>query len=355
MYVKDISVLNIIPYKKLKDKTDKLSPQIYISQPARIEDGRVIVFNHLYPITGTAIDESGLRDIKINGRVIKVKENGSFIIYVPLSIGDNPISIEAIDINDNVSIKKFVLVRKSELGEDVDTTQSQNHLVVIGINEYTSWPPLGNAVRDAKSVYNTLKDKYGFDSLHATILLDSAATKENIDKTLRSLISKVASSDNLIIYYAGHGYFDPILNEGYWIPVNAQNQSDYLSNTTLLKYLANINSKHTFLVVDACFSGSLFATRNRGYVENVEKYRSRWCLTSGRLETVADGAYGENSPFASSFIDFLNNNSKEEFPVSEIVQYVKLQVANNSNQTPIGSALRDVGDEGGEFVFKRKK
>ena len=122
----------------------------------------------------------------------------------------------------------------------------------------------------------------------------------------------------------------------------------------VLKVLENIDSQHTFLVADACFSGSLFAEQQRGYVENVEKYKSRWGLASGRLETVSDGAYGDNSPFADAMIDFLKNNEKDKITVSELVQYVKMTVADKANQTPIGNPLKSLGDEGGEFVFYKK-
>lgn len=80
-----------------------------------------------------------------------------------------------------------------------------------------------------------------------------------------------------------------------------------------------------------------------------------YLLASGRLETVADGAYGANSPFATSFIEYLENNTKDEAPVSDVVQYVKVTVSNTTKQTPIGSPLRDLGDEGGEFIFKKRK
>ena len=91
---------------------------------------------------------------------------------------------------------------------------------------------------------------------------------------------------------------------------------------------------------DACFSGSLFNETNRGYAENVEKYRSRWGLVSGRLEVVSDGATGENSPFAKHFIGYLNDNEKEMFTVSELVQFVKIEVANESDQTPLGNPIK---------------
>jgi len=165
----------------------------------------------------------------------------------------------------------------------------------------------------------------------------------------------VGPNDNLMIYYAGHGYFDDLLNEGYWVPVeaNLDQEAEYLPNTTILKIIGSINSKHTFLVADACFSGSLFSDRERGYTKNVERYKSRWGLASGRLEEVSDGS-GKHSPFASSFVECLNNNDKESIPVSDIVHFVKHKVSEIANQTPRGNPLKNVGDEGGEFVFEKK-
>ena len=130
--------------------------------------------------------------------------------------------------------------------------------------------------------------------------------------------------------------------------------SSYMPNAQLLKIIENINSQHTFLVADACFSGSLFAPANRGYSENVEKFKSRWGLASGRLEFVSDGALGTNSPFSQGIIQFLMTNKQAKVPVSDMVQYVKKKVAETTDQTPVGNPLKVAGDEGGEFIFYRR-
>ena len=58
---------------------------------------------------------------------------------------------------------------------------------------------------------------------------------------------------------------------------------------------------------------------------------------------------------ADAFIDFLKNNKKEKIAVYELVQHVMMTVADKSNQTPIGNPLKSLGDEGGEFVFYKRK
>lgn len=352
----DVSDLNIAHVIKLKDEKDRTPPQIFISNPVKILDNRVVHYQNLIAIKGSIIDDYGVQTLKINGIETPVRQNGNFVINIPLSMGDNFVTLEVTDINNNISIKKFIITRKNMDGEEYDASLAKNYLLVIGINKYEYWPQLYNAEKDAKDVVNTLISMYNFEFSEITLITGEMATRSNIYKTLRNYVTQVGPQDNLMVYYSGHGYFDDVLNEGYWVPIDARLNStgDYLSNSDISKIIANINSQHTFLVADACFSGSLFNEQNRGYVENVEKYRSRWALASGRLETVSDGALGTNSPFTRTFIKYLKENEKNKVAVSELVQYVKLQVSEISNQTPIGNPLRGVGDEGGEFIFYKK-
>ena len=352
----DISSLNISPVFRFKDENDRTPPQIYVANPPNIQNDRVRFSGDIIDIRGSVIDESGVRRLRINGIETPLKDNGSFVINLPLVAGDNYVTMEVTDVNGNIALKKFIISRKDLVGGDYNPREANNYLFVVGINDYQYWPKLNNAVKDATDVAGTLMGQYDFDFSNVTIIKNEQATRSNIYKGLRSLISQVTAKDNLMIYFSGHGFFDELVNEGYWVPVDAKLSStgDYLSNSDILKIIGNIESQHTFLVADACFSGSLFNETTRGYAENVEQYRSRWGLASGRLEVVSDGAVGNNSPFARNFISFLKNNPKDKIAVSELVQHVKLQVAEESDQTPIGNPLKGAGDEGGEFVFYKK-
>ena len=340
----------------LRNEKDRTPPMIYVSNPANINYDYVRVYEDLIRITGTVIDESGIQYIKINDIVTPLKANGAFVINLPVNVGENPITIEAKDVNQNIALKKFIIDRKNMEGTEYKFEEAKNYLIVIGINKYSQWPELYNAVPDAKAVEHALTTNYKFDPDNVTILLDSAATRFAIFDALRKHIEKITPKDNLMIYFSGHGYFDKLLSEGYWIPIEAGGEtiSDFIPNSQILKIIENINSQHTFLVGDACFSGSLFASTTRSYSEHVEKYRSRWGLTSGRLEKVSDGEMGKNSPFAESFVEYLNTNKDTKVVVSDLIQHVKKKVSEVSDQTPIGNPLKGVGDEGGEFVFYKR-
>ena len=267
---------------------------------------------------------------------------------------------DAPEIAANTEIPKKGVILVEEKKENTNTNNGlpgKNYLLAIGINKYKYWPQLNNATGDAKDVKALLLSKYQFENNNVSELYDEDATYKNILDKLMQMKTKIGTNDNLLIYFSGHGFYNKDIDEGFWIPVEAQKnqETEFLPNSTLLKYLKAINAKHIFLVADACFSGALFSQGSRGYIDNVEKFKSRWGLTSGRLEVVSDGQTGKNSPFASYFIKFLTENAKIQFSVSELIQYVKIAVSNNSEQTPIGSPLKNVGDEGGEFIFYLKK
>lgn len=285
--------------------------------------------------------------------------NGKFLSYADLTseiaiLDVNSLGIqsaEAIYVN-NTDNKN---TNTSDLNIDLGAMPT-NFLLVIGIDKYKHWPSLSNAVKDAQDVKKLLQYKYTFESYNTIEIYNEKATEDNIYKAFQDLKGKVKPNDNLLIYYSGHGYYDATYKEGYWVTTDAEKGkiSDYFSNTTLLKFIGAIDTKHTFVVADACFSGALFG-KKRGYIENVEAVRSRWALTSGGLEFVADGNKGTNSPFATYFMKFLQVNTEKKLPCSKLVEYVKQTVANNSTQQPEGDPLKDVGDEGGEFIFYLRK
>lgn len=284
---------------------------------------------------------------------------GKYVLEIPERNGNRQIAARSSSNAGSNSTKSSTKTSSSNFNDNVDFNPleiGKNHLLLIAINDYKHWPRLNNALNDASDVKNILTEKYQFRDENVYMVAEEEATLENIHNAFQDLRTKVGEKDNLLIFYSGHGFYDKDLDEGYWIPVDAESgkTTDYLPNSNLLKYIKALDSKHIFLVADACFSGSLFSPSTRGYVENVEKYKSRWALTSGRLEFVSDGNYGKrNSPFTSYFLKYLKTNDKEQVPVSELIQYVKVAVSNNSDQTPIGSPLKNVGDEGGEFIFRK--
>ncbi len=252
--------------------------------------------------------------------------------------------------------EKGAIGRPPQYNETIQN-KGKNYLFAVGINDYVHCPKLKNAVKDVQDFIHLLTTKYQFDTENITTLLDIQANSRNIQKAFRQLAEKVKAGDNLIIYFSGHGEFDRVFQQGYWIPVDAEWGAfdTYLPNSTIRDVLNAIPSHHTFLIADSCFSGTLFSGRdaNRDISERLERDASRWGLTAGRNEIVDDGKPGTNSPFASKLLDLLDKNDKT-LGVAELCAKMMEIVSANADQTPRGEPLKVRGHEGGQFYFHLK-
>ncbi len=313
-----------------------------------------------YPIFGSAYHSSGIKEILIKGSTYHCDEPlTSFEAIVQLSEGINKIPIEVYT-NDGHVLRRSLTVQLDGKMPIV-ISEVRTWFIGIGIDNYKNWPILNNAVSDVREVYNAFKKNYQFDDNSSVFLLNEMATREGIIDTLRAFISKTGPNDNVVIYYSGHGYYDKLVDEGYWVPAAASlnKTSEYISNVEIMKIVKAFKVKHVVMFVDACFSGSLFIdggsrSAPKDYKDRVEKYQSRWGICSGRNEEVADGNAGQHSPYAQSIIDYCNGE-KADFLISDLASFIVKRVSANANQTPIYSRFKDMGDEGGEFVFHRRK
>lgn len=248
------------------------------------------------------------------------------------------------------------IVRRTAEQETAKHKEGKNYLYVIAIDAYEHCPTLYNCLRDAKELIEVLTTQYDFEKANMRTLFNEQATEGNIFKGFRELAQTVKEEDNVIIYFSGHGEYDKVFDEGYWIPVNGKlgAHEDFIPNSKIKTILGAINSKHTFLIADSCFSGSLFTQfKSAAVADRLENDPSRWGLTAGRNEVVSDGKAGDNSPFADSLLYHLKEN-KVPLGVATLCNRVVENVVATAEQTPRGEPLKVKGHRGGQFFFHPK-
>ncbi len=238
----------------------------------------------------------------------------------------------------------------------------KNHLFVITINDYLNCPKLSNPINDGDDFISILTSKYQFEAANVVRISDEKATERNILNQLRNYAQNLTQNDNLILLFSGHGTYDAVLNQGYWVPIDAKfddrriDTSDCIANSDIMTAIKAMKAKHIVLIADACFSGSLASQRLTG-VERLEDFDSRWLLTAGRNEPVLDGE-GDHSPFMAEILDFLNKKATDTggyVRISELGQHVTTVVARNETQIPICTPMQDVNDKNGEFFFRPRR
>lgn len=230
------------------------------------------------------------------------------------------------------------------------------YALLIAVEEYAdpAIASLSEPLKDASKLREVLKSKYTFEDKDITILKNP--TFEEINVTFDELSKRIGPTDFLLIFYAGHGYFDEKTNIGYWLPSDAQekNRAKWFRNSALVENIGAINSKHTLLIADACFSGGIFKTRapfNNASVDigNMMKRASRKAMTSGSLTTVPD-----KSVFMKYLLKTLEENNDQYLPSEDLFDEVRIAMKNNSTTKPLYGEIQNVGDEGGNFVLIKK-
>jgi uncharacterized caspase-like protein len=242
--------------------------------------------------------------------------------------------------------------------EDLSPAQfGQYYAIVIGNNNYAYLPKLKSAINDAQEIASLLKNNYGFK---VDILLD--AKRSDILLALTKLRENLSGQDNLLIYYAGHGWLDKEGDEGYWLPIDAtkENELNWISNSSITTTLKAMEAKHVLIVADSCYSGKLgrsihIQKKSPDYYSRLAQKRARSVLASGGLEPVIDsGGKGNHSVFAAAFLEVLQGNTKI-IDCTELFNEIRRPVMLTSEQTPEYADIRKAGHDGGEFIFVRIK
>jgi hypothetical protein len=312
------------------------------------------------------IDDSGVAIVEVNGKEATLDPKGNFTANILLAHGSNSIQIVAIDKYENQAIKTIVLTR--EQGQTASAPRpiqqtlntGKYHALIIGVEDYQhdSIEDLAEPLKDAQRVKQILENTYTFDPRDVR-LLSSPKRYEILDE-LDRLSNTLTEQDNLLIFYAGHGYWDPKNKQGYWLPSDAREnrRRDWISNSTIVDYLSSIKSKHTLLISDACFSGGIFKTRS-AFSETPDHdtnalydLPSRKAMTSGTLRLVPD-----RSVFVEYMVKRLSNNPDKYLSSQDLFTRFRKAAANNSpieGLVPQWGEVQRAGDEGGDFIFVRR-
>ena len=226
--------------------------------------------------------------------------------------------------------------------------------LIIANSDYLYWNNLITPKSDAKQIADILSNQYGF-----IVSTQFNVTRFELISLLQQYRYNLQPSDNLLIYYAGHGNIDSDTERGFWIPTDSHtsNPSNWVANDDISNALKAMRANHVLVVSDSCYSGTLtrsgtpYSTSNKRYAERVHNKKSRTVFASGGIEPVQDSGGNGLSVFARAFTNTLLDR-EGVFSIQKLALDVKKRVALNADQTPVYSDIRNTGHElNGDFVF----
>ena len=341
---------------------DTTGPAIDITQPFKGRGIRLLPKTAMLRVGGTVTDEGSIAAIYVNNhRVDSI--SGTLFHYDLPTDSLRAIYVRAVDTSGNITVDSIILpphafVLEPETGSIPVT--GKFYALLIGVQSYKNprIPDLKNPVHDAESLADVLVKHYTFDRQNVTVLRNPS--RDKIMETLEQLHGEIQPDDNFLIFYAGHGYLDKDAQQGYWWPADAHStvHSNWISNADLRDQIKRIKAKHTLLICDACFSGSVFRVSRGGSMDDADiptvqayKSRSRTALTSGE-EDVPD-----ESVFTRCLIDFLKTCEVNYIRTSTIYTTLHDQVMSNSPnlQSVEYGVIQEAEDSGGgDFVFIKR-
>jgi len=353
-----------------------IDPSLVITRGIRLEEGRIaltIPRGRPHQVTGRVIAEGGVRTVEVNGAQIPFDEQGTFVIKLEALKGAAkgvPVDVVAIDRQGKQGSKKlFVSSGDVSVSKDaaLPTTSRAGgyHALVIGNDHYRQWTPLSTAVADAEAMSKVLQDRYGF---RVTVLKD--ADRKQILKTLNDYRKTLSDQDQLLVYYAGHGFLEPEIDRGYWIPVEGDlfDNSDWIEFPAVTDLLELIPARQILVVADSCFAGKLTRSAmarlspdaeessRQALLTSMAQKKIRTTLTSGGAKPVLDEGGAGHSVFATAMLGVLteNNDALETERLYWTVRSRVVQAAERMKfeQIPTYGPIHMAGHEGfGDFVF----
>lgn len=256
-------------------------------------------------------------------------------------------------------------------GKSLMERRGKDFALLIATDKYSEgWDELKNPIHDAETIAKELGDFYGFE----VEILKNPKRADILAALKRAKARQYEPDDQLFIFFAGHGHFaEQPVKEGYIVAADTRKPTEdewfdtYLKYSLLRQVLDQLDCKHIFLVIDACYGGTFdeeVAMRgntnekpkyedatNMEFVWRRMQFKTRRYLTSGGKEYVPDGRPGFHSPFASRFIEALRDYGGKSgiLTINGILSYVE-----RVKPTPFEGRW-GTHEPGGDFLFIVKK
>lgn len=211
-------------------------------------------------------------------------------------------------------------------GQVIVQSTGNNWAVIIGISQYqhSGKGGLNNLIfadDDAKAFARSLRN-LGWSESHIKLLTNEEATQRDISIALKSWLTKAGPNDQVILFWAGHGYPDPEDPEKVYlatydtdisIPVTGYRMDE------VRRALEEIGSKNVILFADTCHAGKLITRGDRGIsiVPQIDKMQREQQIPKGWIFMVGadtdrqaiEHTSWTNGAFTHSLIKGLNGEA----------------------------------------------
>lgn len=253
----------------------------------------------------------------------------------------------------------------------------KSYALVIGNDNYQSWPKLTNAVKDAEAV------KEALEKLDFEVKLVSDLSRDRLVATLEEWFRFAGMEEDtrLLVWFAGHGHTIERPGQeprGYIVGTDAgrapgvailpKSEVEFARGALPMSRFGELvreaYSRHVLVVLNSCFSGTVFSANRSGapppLISSMTSLPVRQFITSG----TAGQSVRDDGMFRRLFISAVTGQEpdadadKDGYVTgTELGLFLQSKMVNLSNnrQKPVYGPLRETGFDRGDFVFSLKR
>ncbi len=363
---------------RLKTESQALKTKIDIDEiPPLLEISNVSSRGGQGSIKGWVKDNVGVAEVRLQGKVIRINDDGRFsaTVYVP-DDGTN-VTIIATDFSGLQSRSEIFIERaaiaQSEIDfENLDPLTSLVEpnpdaiALIVGISEYENVAKADFAERDAAVFTDYAKFKLGLSDDRIIFLSDKEADIKRMLLSVRDRLNRSVRKDksDVYIFFAGHGLASDDGDQAYLIPYDGSPRllaRTAISRDELFAEVSIAKPRSVTVFLDTCYSGDtrggadrLIAARPLGIMVTEQMVPEGFTVftaaagdqTAKPLKEVQHGLF---SYFLMKGMEGgADSNSDNQITAHELHTYVRENVVQQSG----GSQVPELQGEGEKVLVR---
>ena len=400
--IKVLTMTNSILVRKYVTNTVRVPIEPFIQvKSSNLVDGSTLKLaeGEILKMRGSVRNKKDLISLTANGIDVEVNKEGNFSIEMEIDRETSQLKIVAIERSKHRTELNYKIIRSTESGiagkysenpdfnettndiedENIDLSafkseakftypdekedellgKGQFYALLITEQDYQSDEfPMIESVSEGALRLKTSLAEYRFKPINIYHLKNP--NRATIVYALNRLKSLLTANDSLLIYYAGYGFLDERLQEGFWIPSDSKGWMDFnirIPNSMIQKYIRIFPAKHILVISDAVFTGNFFQVYesiNTSSVEISDVYQniSRQAMNSG-----AGSSSVHDYSLAKALAEGLDRNQNIYLTVRSLFKSIRntTEKDGETGLSPRLGVILDVYDQNGDFVFIRNK
>ncbi len=186
-------------------KEGKLSVQIEIKSKDALKNVTIAFKDK---ITGALIRESKVKFEEEDQYRLKIERN------LTLPEGILIVEVSAENTEGIKSISSKIAYSGETVVAEATKLDRQDYALIFVTDKYDNWTQLANPVFDGRTISQSLQKNYGFK----TEVVENASREQVFLKMREYAEKKFNPLDQLLVFFAGHGFYDPTFKEGFLVP-----------------------------------------------------------------------------------------------------------------------------------------